>query len=257
MGFYSNSSVESRPFPSSLDFSAIMRQVYVWLALGLLVGFGVSFFVGNTALRALETAVQQGWTQQQLVSSSILFNPAVMIVSLILYIIMAFALYPVIMRASTTVGAIFYLAFTALFGFMISSIFLQYQAGTIAAAFVATAGMFGAMSIIGFTTKIDLSKFGSILMMALIGLLIASLVNLFLRSEAIYWIISYAGVLIFAGLTAYDTQWIKNNAAQVAATGNRDAAQRIALIGAFHLFLDFVNLFLFLLRILGSGNRNN
>jgi FtsH-binding integral membrane protein len=89
--------------------------------------------------------------------------------------------------------------------------------------------------------------------MALIGLIIASIVNIFLRSPAITWIVSYAGVLIFAGFTAYDTQWIKNNAAEIAATGDQTSAQRIALIGAFHLFLDFVNLFLFLLRIFGSS----
>jgi hypothetical protein len=224
-----------------------MRQVYLWLTIGLAVGFGVAFVVGQAANQALVSGNAE---------SFILFNPVVMIVSLIVYVIMSFALYPVVMRASPSVGAMFYLAFTAVFGFMISSIFIVYELGTIFGAFVAAAGMFGAMTVIGYTTKTDLSKLGSILTMALIGLVLASLVNLFLRSEAIYWIISYAGVLIFAGLTAYDTQWIKNNAAQIAASGDGVAAQRIALVGAFHLFMDFVNLFLFLLRILGSGGRD-
>jgi hypothetical protein len=235
MGFYSNSNVETRSTASQLDMAGIMRQVYIWLTLGLAVSFGVSFVVGNTG------------------AVMILANPIVLIVSLIAYIVLSFALQPVIMRSDPTVGSLFYLLFTGVFGFMTSTIFLAYSGGTIAAAFIATAGMFGAMTVLGYTTKMDLSRFGSILIMALIGLILASLVNLFLRSEAIYWIVSYAGVLIFAGLTAYDTQWIKNNAAQIAMTGDRANGQRIALIGAFHLFLDFVNMFFFLLRILGNG----
>jgi len=247
MGFFSTN-VESRPLPLGLDMNRIMRQVYTWLAVGLLVGFGVAYFVGTSAANAVANAT----TIEQLQAAVPLLNPMVMIISLIAYIVLAFALQPIIMRADPTVGAVAYLGFTALFGFMISTIFLQYEMGTIAAAFITTAGMFGVMTFLGYTTKIDLSRFGSILLMALIGLLIGSVVNLLLRSEAIYWIITYAGVLIFAGLTAYDTQWIKNTAAQVAVSGDGTMAQRIALIGAFHLFMDFVNLFLYLLRIFGN-----
>ncbi|MGH2501404.1 MAG: Bax inhibitor-1/YccA family protein, partial [Ktedonobacterales bacterium] len=115
-------------------------------------------------------------------------------------------------------------------------------------------GMFGAMALIGYTTKLDLSKLGTILLMALIGLIIAMVVNFFLANPILYWIVSIGGVVIFSGLTAYDTQWIKRQAMAVGSSGNSDAAHRIALIGAFHLFLDFVNLFLSLLRIFGRGN---
>lgn len=248
MGFYSGSgsSVESRTFPEALDLSAVMRQVYTWLAFGLVVAGVVAFVVGQSAINAVNAAATTGRVD------FILLNPVAMIISLILYIVLAFALQPIVMRADPTIGSLFYLLFTAVFGFMTSTIFLAYEAGTIIAAFVATAGMFGAMTVIGYTTKTDLSRFGSILMMGLIGIIIASIVNLFLGSSVIYWIVSYAGVLIFCGLTAYDTQWIKNNAAAIAATGDRQGAQRLALIGAFRLFLDFVNLFFMLLRIFGG-----
>jgi len=251
MSFYSNSNVEARPM--GLDVSAVMRQVYLWLGFGLLIAFGVSFVVGSSAMSAFEAARNGGLTVAQARASFLLFNPAIWLISLIGYFVLAFALQPIIMRARPAIGSLFYLLFTALFGFMISSIFLAYRPGTIATAFVATAGMFGAMSVVGYTTKVDLSRMGSLLMMALFGLIIASLVNLFLQSEAIYWLVSYAGVLIFVGLTAYDTQWIKKYAAGVAASGDPEAAQRVALVGAFHLFLDFMNLFLFILRILGGG----
>lgn len=251
MGFYStNSETQSRPFPGDLDLSAVMRQVYTWLAVGLGVGFGVAFVGAGVMGRAIE-------------SGNFGLLTTVPLISGILYVILAIALYPVVMRSSITVGAILFIIVTGLFGVMLSTTFaaLQYTMGekaqtTIIAAFAATAGMFGAMTLIGYTTKTDLSKLGSILMMALIGLIIASLVNLLLRSPLIYWLVTYAGVLIFCGLTAYDTQWIKNNAAQLVAAGDREGAQRLALIGAFHLFSDFVNLFLYILRILValSGN---
>lgn len=249
MSFYSNSSVEARPI--SIDLSAVMRQVYLWVALGLLVAFGVAFAVGNAAVAAYQAAPVTA-TGVRVVNSP-LFNPAVMFISIIAYFILAFALQPLIMRLQPTISSLLYLLFTALFGFMISTIFLRYEAGTIATAFIATAGMFGAMSIVGYTTKVDLSRFGSILMMALLGLIIATVINIFLRLEALYWLVNYAGVVIFAGMTAYDTQWIRTYASGVAMTGNREAGARIALIGAFHLFLDFMNLFLFILSILGGG----
>jgi FtsH-binding integral membrane protein len=251
MSFFSNTNAESRPLSSDLDLGMIMRQVYIWLALGLVVCFGIAFVLANAAGVKLDQALEGNIAA----SKFFLFNPAVMIVSLVVYLILAFALQPIIMRASPTVGALFFLLFTGVFGFMMSIILLSYKPASIIAAFVATAGMFGAMTLIGYTTKTDLSKFGSILIMALIGLFIATLVNLFLNSGPLNMLISYAGVLIFAGLTAYDTQWIKNNAGSVASGGDRAAAQRIALIGAFHLFLDFVNLFLFLLRIFGGSSR--
>jgi FtsH-binding integral membrane protein len=255
MAFYSNSNVEAQPV--GLDLSSVMRQVYVWMAFGLLVAFGVAYFVGNSALQVYN-AYANARAIPDLSSVSLLFNPVVMIGSLIAYFVLAFALQPIVMRARPMIGALCYLLFTALFGFMMSTIFLQFETGTIAAAFIATAGMFGAMSIFGYTTKIDLSQFRNILFMALIGLIVASVVNLLFFSggnSLLYWLVNYAGVLIFVGLTAYDTQWIKNYASRVSTSGDLDMGQRVALVGAFHLFLDFVNLFIFLLNILGGGRR--
>jgi FtsH-binding integral membrane protein len=255
MAFYSNSNVETRPL--GLDLSAVMRQVYVWMAFGLLVAFGVAYAVGNSALQAYNAYVNARVIPNP-ASISPLFNPVVMIGSLIAYFVLAFALQPIVMRARPMIGALCYLLFTALFGFMMSTIFLTFQQGTIAAAFIAAAGMFGAMSIFGYTTKIDLSQFRNILFMALIGLIIASFVNILFFSggnNLLYWLVNYAGVVIFVGLTAYDTQWIKNYAGRASTSGDADMGQRVALVGAFHLFLDFVNLFLFLLTILGGRRR--
>ncbi len=258
MGFFSNAGIESRPLPLGLSMSSVMRQVYLWLMAGLLVAFGIAFILGapvrdqlNLVLSGEATAAQLIQLERALASSPLL-SPVLSIGALFAYIILALALQPIIMRASVTVGAAFYFLFTAVFGYMLAGILLTFQIGDIIAALIATAGMFGVMSFLGYTTKIDLSRFGSILLMALIGLFIASLVNIFLRSPAVTWVITYAGVLIFAGLTAYDTQWIKNNAAAIVETGDQTGAQRLALIGAFHLFMDFVNLFLFLLRIFAN-----
>jgi hypothetical protein len=182
-------------------------------------------------------------------------SPWAYIGSIVLYFVVAFALYPVIQRTSLVVGTLLYLLFTALFGFMLATILLHYTTASIVTAFVTAAAMFGIMSIIGFTTKVDLSKFGPILFMALIGIIVGTLVNIFFLPGAtwLYWGLTYLGVIVFAGLVAYDTQWIARNAAAIAEKGDEQAAGRIALIGAFRLFLDFVNLFLYLLRIFGRS----
>src|SRR5262249_45616924 len=177
-----------------IDLSAIMRQVYMWVALGLLVAFGVAYVVGNAAMTALTNARAVNGVVNP--SSIIWFNPIVFLGAIILYFIVAFTLQPVIMRTSPTVGGLMYLFFTALFAFMMSSIFLTYTQDTIALAFVSTAATFGAMSVVGYTTKIDLSKMGSILLMALVGLIIATIVNIFVHSTMLFMLINYVGVLI-------------------------------------------------------------
>jgi FtsH-binding integral membrane protein len=228
--------------PAEISVPDVMRQVYAWLAAGLAVGFGISYIVGHN-LTFL---------------SAIYGNPVIPIVLMVAWIGAAFGFYPIVQRASPAAGAALYLAFAAIFGLMISAIWIEYGTGTIASAFVTTAAMFGAMSVVGYATKMDLSKLGSILFMALIGLIIASIVNLFLHSSALYWFVSYAGVVIFAGLTAWDTQWIRKSAVAAISAGAGQQSvtvSRVALVGAFRLFLDFINLFLFLLRILGGGRR--
>ncbi|MBP8972890.1 MAG: Bax inhibitor-1/YccA family protein, partial [Anaerolineae bacterium] len=145
-----------------------------------------------------------------------------------------------------------FLLFAALMGVTLSTIFYWATLTDIYLALFATGAMFAAMSIVGYTTEMDLTRLGSLLFMALIGLIVASLVNLFLASETLYWVVSYAGVLIFVGLTAYDTQWIKRQAAQLEVQGiNTGAAvvRQVAIVGALKLYLDFINLFLYILRI--------
>ncbi len=142
-----------------------------------------------------------------------------------------------------------FILYSILTGMSLSSIFLVYSLGSIATTFLITAGTFGVMAALGYTTSTDLTKFGSILYMALIGLVIAMLVNWFMASSTLDYIISGAGVLIFTGLTAYDTQKLKNIGMQVDA--NSEAGKKSAVMGALSLYLDFINLFLFLLRFLG------
>ena len=151
------------------------------------------------------------------------------------------------MSVGTATGA--FLAYAVLNGLTLSVIFLVYTAQSIASTFFVSAGTFAAMSVIGYSTRRDLSGIGSFLMMGLIGLIIASLVNLFLRSDMMSWILSVIGVLIFVGLTAYDTQKLKNMAADLDPLS--DTATKTAIIGALTLYLDFINLFLYMLRLLG------
>src|SRR5450432_708535 len=236
MSFSSNTNVDARPV--GVDMTAVMRQVYLWMTLGLAVSAITAYSVASSGL-ALAFST----------------NPILVIVMLIVYIGLAFTLQPIIMRSTPAVGSICFLAFTAMLGLLISSIFLIYNISTIGSAFLVTTATFATVSVIGYTTKRDLSGMGSILTMAVIGLIIASVVNIFLANSLVDSLISYAGVLIFVGLTAYDTQWIKNYAGTVAGSGNSDMIQRVSLIGAFHLYMDFVNLFMFILRIMGGGGR--
>jgi FtsH-binding integral membrane protein len=245
MGLYSPGYQGAYAPSQQINMAEVMRRVYWWLFLGLAVGFGIAYTLGSMLAASRTTDTFNGII-------STIFNPISMIVLFVAYLGVAFGFYPIVQRASFAVGATLYLVFTAIFGLLISTIFVTYTSAEIWSAFAATAGMFGVMSLIGFTTKLDLSKLGAILFMGLIGIIIASIVNIFLHSAAIYWIVTYAAVVIFCGFTAYDTQWIRRNATSVVASGDANAAGRIALVGAFRLFLDFVNLFLSLLRIFGG-----
>ena len=156
------------------------------------------------------------------------------------------------MNLSLTTATLLFIAYSILNGVTMSFIFLVYTTSSIANVFFITAGTFGAMSLIGYTTKRDLSKMGQLLMMALVGLIIASFANILMKNDTLSLIISYVGVVVFVGLTAWDTQKIKRMLAQ--ADDISEDAQKIALLGALTLYLDFVNLFLYLLRLLGKRN---
>lgn len=154
-------------------------------------------------------------------------------------------------RLSGTAATSLFMLYSALTGLTLSSILIMYTGASIASTFVICAGMFGAMSFYGYTTKRDLSGMGSMLFMGLIGIILASLVNIWLKSPALMWVVTYIGVLVFVGLTAYDTQKLKNLGAQLD-VNDKDSFRKYSIVGALTLYLDFINLFLMLLRIFGN-----
>jgi len=156
-------------------------------------------------------------------------------------------------RLSSTALIALFLVYSVIMGMSLSFIFLVYTQASIYSTFAISAGMFGAMALVGYTTNTDLTKFGSIMMMGLVGIIIASLINLFVHSEGMNYIISILGVLIFTGLTAYDVQKIKRIGEGV--EYGTEATSKLSIMGALNLYLDFINLFLFLLRLF--GNRRN
>ena len=166
---------------------------------------------------------------------------------------LVFILSARIMKMSFATAGIMFVAYSVLNGITMASIFAVFTMESIASAFFVTAGMFGVMSFVGFTIKKDLGSFGSFFFMALIGLIIASVVNVFLGSSVLYWVVTYVGVLLFVGLTAYDTQKIKHMLMEYGDDVN-DQTQKLALLGSLSLYLDFINLFLYLLRIFGRNN---
>jgi FtsH-binding integral membrane protein len=212
--------------------NGVLHRVYAWMTAGLLVTGAVAMFVaGNDALMA-----------------AIFGNSFVFFGLIIAELALVWILSANIGRMSVATATGMFLGYSALNGLTMAAIFWVYTSASIASTFFVTAGTFGAMSAYGYLTKRDLSGMGNFLFMALIGLIIASVVNMFWANSTLYWIITYAGVLIFVALTAYDTQKIKRLAAQVS---DETGAGRVAVMGALTLYLDFINLFLFLLRILG------
>lgn len=153
-------------------------------------------------------------------------------------------------RMSAATMSIVFALYSVLMGLSLSFIFLAYTGGSIAKTFVIASAMFGLMAVLGYTTKTDLTKFGSLMFMGLIGLVIASLVNFFMKSSMLEYIISFIGVLVFTGLTAYDVQKLKRLGATAMEQG--DSMAKITIMGALTLYLDFINLFLFLLRFFGN-----
>ena len=156
-----------------------------------------------------------------------------------------------VMRMSMATATLLFVLYSVLTGVTFTTIFLAFDLGTIASTFFVTAGTFFAMSVVGYVTKMDLSRVGNVLFMMLIGLVIATIVNIFVASTTLYWIITYAGVIIFVGLIAYDTPKLKQIFLEYGS--NDETGQKLALYGALTLYLDFINLFLFLLRIFGGS----
>ena len=224
---------------------AYMLKVYNYMASGVLLTGVISLFLFKFSVVTAADGSIIGLTGL----GNALYNSAlmwiVMLAPLGVVFYMSFGIRK--MSAAKAQGAFW--IFAALMGASLSSIFLVYTGASITRVFFITAGTFGAMSIYGYTTKRDLTRLGSFLMMGLIGIIIASIVNIFMKSSMMYFVISIIGVLIFVGLTAYDTQKIKNMYL-VSDTG--EVMGKKAVMGALTLYLDFINLFLMLLRLFGQ-----
>lgn len=223
-----------RELSMSAAFPVLMRKVYVWMTLALVI----------TGITAYGVASSPG------VISALYSNQAIMWGLIIAEFALVIGISAAINRLSLPTATMLFVLYSAINGVMLSSVFLIYTASSIASVFFITAGTFAVMAFIGYTTKTDLTSMGKIIMMALIGLIIASLVNVFLvKSSGFDLILSYVGVLIFVGLTAYDSQKIKQMLLEAPDAG--EGAQKLALLGALSLYLDFINLFIYLLRIFG------
>ncbi|MBD2703115.1 Bax inhibitor-1/YccA family protein [Spirosoma sp. BT702] len=230
---YSN----QHPYLSAEDIkreqAAFMTQVYGWMTVALLVTAVVSIWVASTPA----------------VLNLIFGNRLVFYALLIGEVLLVMSLSAAIQRVSAQTATFMFLGYAVMNGLTLASIFILYTGGSIASTFFVTAGTFGAMSAYGYFTKRDLTSWGGFLLMALIGLIIASVVNLFWQNETLYWVATYAGVLIFVGLTAYDTQKIKEM--NVIGNAGTDEDRKEAIMGALRLYLDFINMFLYLLRLFG------
>jgi FtsH-binding integral membrane protein len=180
-------------------------------------------------------------------------NPFLLIILIVAELGLVFSISGMVHKMSAGTATSLFVIYSALNGITLSFIFLAYTQASIVSTFFICAGTFIGCSIYGWTTKRDLTSVGGFMMMGLIGIIIASLVNLFIRSSAMSMIISYIGVLVFVGLTAYDTQKIKNMALTQPAGVDGGAVRKGAILGALSLYLDFINLFLMLLRIFGQS----
>jgi FtsH-binding integral membrane protein len=230
--------MQNNPFPYAAKSKttalaqSFFMQVYSWMTFGLLATSFLAYYTAHSPSLL-----------------SLIFGNKLVFYGLILANLgIVFGLSRSIQSLSATAASFLFFLYSALNGLTLASIFLLYTYESVATVFFITAGTFGATAAYGYATKADLSKWGSILFMALIGLIVASMVNMFLQSPTMMWVLTYAGVLIFVGLTAYDTQRLKQMAYSLY---DEEAVGKFAVLGALTLYLDFVNLFLYLLRIFG------
>ena len=215
--------------------SIFLAKVFNWMAIGLGVTGIVAYFTAYSGLAMV------------LIASPLFF------VLMIAELGMVFYLSARIEKIQASTATALFAGYSVLNGLTLSMIFLAYTSSSIAGTFFITAGMFGAMAIYGLVTKRDLSGLGSFMFMGLIGIIIASVVNIFLKSSSVYWVISMIGVLVFTGLTAYDVQKIKRMGEEGIMAQGESAIRKGAIMGALALYLDFINLFLMLLRFFGGS----
>ena len=228
--------VEERAQSSALSFPALMSKVYLWMTLALVVTGMTAYYVASSP------AILYAIVSNQIAFWGLFIGELVLV----------FVLSSRIMSLSFVTASLMFVIYSIMNGVFFSFILLAYTEQSIATTFLITAGTFGAMSLFGFVTKRDLSAMGRILFMLLIGLIIATMVNIFMKAEGLTLILNYAGVVIFVGLTAYDTQSIKQ---MLQEHGDKEGAEKIALLGSLSLYLDFINLFIYLLRFFGESRK--
>ena len=228
--------VEERAQSSALSFPALMSKVYLWMTLALVVTGMTAYYVASSP------AILYAIVTNQIAFWGLFIGELVLV----------FVLSSRIMSLSFVTASLMFVIYSIMNGVFFSFILLAYTEQSIATTFLITAGTFGAMSLFGFITKRDLSTMWRILFMLLIGLIIATVVNIFMKAEGLTLILNYAGVVIFVGLTAYDTQSIKQ---MLQEHGDKEGAEKIALLGSLSLYLDFINLFIYLLRFFGESRK--
>ncbi len=233
---FSNSNVitSDSQMEMSAAFPVLIRKVYMWMSLALVITGFTAYYVATN----------------ETILTTILTNQILFWGLIIAELGLVFGLSAAINRLSLTTATLMFVLYSVINGATMSFIFLAYTMSSITSVFFITAGTFAVMALFGYFTKTDLSSMGKILFMALIGIIIATIVNIFVKSSGLEMILNYLGVLIFVGLTAYDTQKIKQMLQMAPDAG--EGAQKIALLGALSLYLDFINLFLYLLRIFGG-----
>jgi FtsH-binding integral membrane protein len=215
--------------------TVFLAKVFNWMAVGLGITGVVAFFTAQTGLAGM------------IVGSPLFFILIVAELGLVFY------LSARISKIQASTASSLFVGYSVLNGLTFSVIFLAYTGSSIAGTFIITAGMFGAMAVYGLVTKRDLSGWGSFLFMGLIGIILASIVNIFLKNSSLYWVISLIGVFVFTALTAYDVQKIKRIGEEGIMTQGEDAVAKGSIMGALTLYLDFINLFLMLLRFFGGS----
>jgi FtsH-binding integral membrane protein len=230
--------VQSEQETASMS-KTFMASVFSWMFAALAITSVVAYYFAND-LDLFATLVNTQTGGLSTLGYIVMFAP----LAFILVISFGFnrLAYPVLL--------FLYLLFSGVMGMSLSFIFHAYEIGSIYGTFAAASGMFGLMAVVGYTTNTDLTKFGSIMMMGLVGIIIASLINFFMQSEMMDYVISLIGVLVFTGLTAYDVQKLKRIGAGV--EYGTEMASKLVIMGALNLYMDFLNLFLFLLRIFGD-----
>ena len=240
---FRNTKIDNIQYESVVTQKNLLATVFAWMFAGMAITTvaSLSFAYIPSLYELMVTQGEDGMVHKSMLGHIITFAPLIMLIGMGV----GFKKLPYLAIAGLFLG------FSALFGISISYIFIIYQVGSIVNIFLSTSALFGIMAAVGYFTKTDLTKLGSILMIGVVGIFIASLINLFMHSAPMGYIISVIAVIIFTGLTAYDMQKIKN---MLSENDGSDSFKKLAVMGALSLYLDFINLFLSLLNIFGKRN---